>query len=259
MKTPLIYIGKKDYLYEYIKDILDKYINKKGYTFVELFSGSGAISFLSEFKKVILNDKNYYVYLLLDTFKKGIDIFKYLDNIEIDKKTYYDMRNKLNQLIKSNKIETNEGRALLYYINRIGFKGFIRTNKSNLINTPYGYRKKLIKYDVNKVKEIMREWKIFNLNYKDVPIKDNYIIYVDPPYYKTNGFYKNEFGDINATKDVINYVSTLNNPVIYSNHYNDEIKQYLINKGFEIKVIDKKYRFYNYQNKEILAFNKYLM
>jgi DNA adenine methylase len=62
-----------------------------------------------------------------------------------DERAYYEQRDRFNQLLAEGKGDCEESAALFYYLNRTGYNGLCRFNRSGGFNVPFG-RYTQIKY-----------------------------------------------------------------------------------------------------------------
>ncbi|MHA1437834.1 MAG: DNA adenine methylase [Promethearchaeota archaeon] len=176
----------------------------------EPFMGSGVVSFNIKPKKAILSDINPHI----------INFYKSIQNNKINPKKvreflnkhgkklaltgkstdsyYYEMRDKFN--------ETNDPMYFLF-LNRSCFNGLIRFNSSGKFNTPFcrkpnRFSKSYITKIVNQVAWIYetlrtREFDFQCIDWKDAvsDLKENDLVYIDPPYYGRHTTYYNEWSD----------------------------------------------------------------
>jgi DNA adenine methylase Dam len=224
-KSPLKWVGGK---YRQ-KDIIINALNlpSKPYVYAEPFLGSGEVYYslpvrperayladscgpLMNFHKSLNNKQE-----LVEKFKEYCEIYPAYKG-----KKYYKLRDKLNKsLIKPSNSYILEQAAMLYYINKFGFNGLYRVNKSGKVNTPIGSacesKESFDKAARAAIKALESFFQVsddvhyhdsffsllLNLNYrsnavlstgklakfldKDLPV----VMYVDPPYYQTFSSY----------------------------------------------------------------------
>ncbi len=206
MKPLLKWIGGKQKLLDLIIPNMPKNMNN----YHELFVGGGSVLLgVLESQKIneIIVQKNIYAYdsnPILIAFYKQIqkDYNKlYIEVIKLknkynnckeqeDKATYY---YKIRSLYNSKEIDI-EKIAMFVFLNKTGFRGLFRLNKSGGYNVPYGNYKnpKIADKEAWKdVNELIKNVKFICCDFEDVKkIKKDDFIYMDPPYVpeQKNGF-----------------------------------------------------------------------
>ena len=212
MKPLLKWIGGKQKLLHFIFDHIPKKINN----YHELFLGGGSVLLeLLERQKAneISVQKNIYAYdsnAILIAFYKQIqkdhnklyrEVLKLKNNwkseeTDEDKASYY---YKVRTLYNSKKIDI-EKIAMFVFLNKTGFRGLFRLNKSGKFNVPYGNYKNPKIADIDeweKVSKLIKNVRFICIDFEDLfpnffikNINENDFIYMDPPYVpeKKNGF-----------------------------------------------------------------------
>ncbi len=177
----LKWAGGKYRLLERIKTSLPP-----GNRLIEPFVGSGAVFLNTDYDKYLLGDINPDLINLYSCLKdEGEDFVTYANQWfsgkEHSEKAYYHWRDCFN-----NSEEIREKSALFLYLNRHGYNGLCRYNKSGIFNVPYGRYKK--PYFPDKEMLIFAEKakratfvcagfeKVMNR------ARRNNVVYCDPPY-----------------------------------------------------------------------------
>jgi DNA adenine methylase len=198
-KSCLKWAGGK---YKLLDKIL-KYDTSK--SFVDVFSGSAVVSINSNADSVVINDMNkdlIDLYSFIKTKKTKFlnvveDIFL-SNNNEAD---YYKIRDEFNS--ENTSIQKS---AKFLYLNKYGYNGLCRYNKSGVFNVPFGKRKDvtLPKEEIENMHNIFKSKEIIFSNVSFEKCFDIYnsfdVFYCDPPYlpeikdkkvfteYKSGGF-----------------------------------------------------------------------
>lgn len=107
---------------------------------------------------------------------------------DLSETKYYELRSRYNE-IKDDL--TPENAALFLYMNKVGFRGLYRENKSGKFNVPYGHYKNPTVYEKDKILELSEKLKNVTFFVKDFrkSLKDvgpNDFVYMDPPYAPEN-------------------------------------------------------------------------
>jgi DNA adenine methylase len=200
---------------------------------VEPFAGGLAVTLGLMPKRALLNDVNPHLINFYNWLKRGFVIEQTFDH---DEAAFYKSRNRFNALLKKGKADTAEAAALFYYLNRTGYNGLCRFNRSGAFNVPFGQHKRLTyKHDFLEYKATFADWTFTNTHFKDVPLEPTDFVYADPPYdveftkYSKDGF---TWQDQVATAE---WLSKHTGPVILSNQATPRIRREYKRLGFELK------------------------
>ena len=213
-----------------LSDVIGKML-PAGDRLIEPFVGAGSIFLNSDYQHYLLNDINQDLINLYQILKiKPVsyirDARKFFTMVNNNPEYYYQLRIEFNQSTDS------YYRSLLFlYLNRHGYNGLCRYNKSGGFNVPFGRYKRPyfpeaeLEYFAEKAQKATFVCK----GYRDVfaRAKSNDVIYCDPPYvplsktasftsYAGNGFGLDEQADLaNAAEEAI---KRGNITVLISNH-----------------------------------------
>ncbi|WP_271424630.1 DNA adenine methylase [Aequorivita sinensis] len=234
-KPFLKWAGGKTQLIEEIKNNLPKSINKKPFTFIEPFVGSGAVFFwmmerFPNIEKAVINDINTDLTDCYITIKEDLNdliniLSKYqteyhaiFDDKEKSKEYYYEKRSLFNT---RNSTRTNQS-ALFIFLNKTCFNGLYRVNSKNLYNVPIGRSASLPNIcnseNLKAVSEVLQRTIILNGDYTNTLeyADDNTFFYFDPPYKPLNetssfnSYAKDVFDDAQQIR-LKEFCGTLNN------------------------------------------------
>lgn len=277
MKPLIRWVGGKSKFLEIIKAHFNfEKINRV----IEPFAGSGALFFDLEHKNTIVNDLNKD---LINFYKWVRDDWSglYSDTLKIfnSDDSYYSVRDDYNKALKNIRRRTSRiNAARFYFLNRKGFNGVYRVNRSGVYNVPKGSETDFIsnREDFRMASNILKTAEITSISCLDLienMIKNNNVrvgdlFYFDPPYFpdsssKFNGYTDPKFAEkenIELLKKA-SILKDLGATVIISNSFApDLIKHIDTSKNLDYviipnkrsinpKAIDKQERF-----KEILIF-----
>src|SRR5207248_11120739 len=88
-----------------------------------------------------------------------------------------------NELLANGKASTKEAAALFYYLNRTGFNGLCRFNRSGEFNVPFGrYTRIGYTQDFTAYSAVFADWTFTNTDVEMVPVERGDFVYADPPY-----------------------------------------------------------------------------
>lgn len=161
--------------------------NPESNTYFEPFVGGGAVFFDLLPKHAELSDTNRELVITYNVIKDNVDgLIKSLKK-HIYNKEYY-LRVRAQDI---NELSDIEIASRFIFLNRTGFNGMYRVNKSGQFNVPFGrYKNPLIcdENNLRKASEALQEITITYRDYKDVLklAKIGDFIYFDPPYYPLN-------------------------------------------------------------------------
>lgn len=220
IKSYLKYTGSK----ARVLDQILPYIGKPK-TFVEPFMGSGTVSLnvesenyiLSDINKDVINCHNCVISHVggVSASLKNIDA-QSPDNILERKEYYYQVRSSFNSI---NQVADYERAAQFIWMNKNGFNGLIRYNKSNEFNVAFGSsisgnKPEIPREDILNFRNVFlnrNKYYISTLSYRkalDNLIRENtdydgMVIYIDPPYVKSETSYSDalKYTDVGFTYD----------------------------------------------------------
>lgn len=212
-------------------DVINKML-PKGECLIEPFVGAGSVFLNSDFERYILNDINQdliNLYKILQSRPEQYirDAAKLFTAEHNQSDAYYEHRKAFNDTC-----DTYERSLLFLYLNRHGYNGLCRYNKSGGYNVPFGKYKK--PYFPEKELQIFSEKSqkatFVCENYRDTfnRAQNGDVIYCDPPYvplsktasftsYAGNGFGLDEQADLaNAAEETVDKHKQAT--VLISNH-----------------------------------------
>lgn len=209
-------------------------INKllpKGDRLIEPFVGAGSVFLNSDYDQYLLNDINkdlINLYQAIQHDQQGFisDAKRFFDAFHNSAETYYHLRSEFNASVDK------YYRSLLFlYLNRHGYNGLCRYNKSGGYNVPFGKYKKPyfpeaeLEFFAEKAKRAIFICEGYRQTFARA--QDGDVIYCDPPYvplsktasftsYAGNGFGLDEQADLaNVAEEVTNKHAV---SVLISNH-----------------------------------------
>lgn len=219
IKNPINYTGSKNRLLPIILPNLPQGCS----TIVEPFGGTFEVSLNTDFENKIYNDKNRYLYMLIELFKKFPveHILQYLEGCisqhhlsKFDKEAFYEFRDDFNEYWFCHLLDNNDSGefknialirllALIYH----SFNYFITFNKDGKYMNTSGYgrssfndnlKQKMIKYcEVLQDKRVNVE--LNNMDFREFYFKlckkydfnfTNVFFFVDPVYINSDDTYR---------------------------------------------------------------------
>jgi DNA adenine methylase len=176
LRPPLKWAGGKRWQVPHLRPLWDGHRHRR---LVEPFCGGLAVTLGLNPERALLNDINPHLIQFYAWLKRGLVAIVPMRNTE---KLYYAHRRRFNDLIKSDP-QHPEAAALFYYLNRTGYNGLCRFNRSGEFNVPFG-RYKTITYtmDFSAYARAFKNWEFTNQDFVRVPLERNDFVYADPPY-----------------------------------------------------------------------------
>ena len=147
---------------------------------VEPFCGGLAVTLGLAPDRALLNDAHPHLINFYRWLQKGL---RFDIKMENDEALFYRHRARFNALLASGKGTTKEAAALFYYLNRTGFNGLCRFNRSGEFNVPFG-RYARINYtrDFTPYRETFADWAFTNADIEAAEVERGDFLYADPPY-----------------------------------------------------------------------------
>ena len=230
--------------------------NPESNTYFEPFVGGGAVFFDLLPKHAELSDTNRELVMTYNVIKDNVDgLIKSLKKHIYNKEYYLGVRDQ-----DINELSDIEVASRFIFLNRTGFNGMYRVNKSGQFNVPFGrYKNPLIcdENNLRKVSEALQGITITHRDYKDVLelAKIGDFIYFDPPYYPLNptssftaytakGFFEKEQIELRDTFVKLHergcFVMLSNSDTPFINELYSELEGVSINKIIAGRAINSK-------------------
>ncbi len=222
-------------------------------SYFEPFLGSAALYFAVSPRKGRLNDLNKAlidtykvvrdnVELLIDELTKIQNEYYYLASIELKKEYYLARRVEFNVISRASSTRKS---ALFIFLNKTGFNGMYRENRSGQYNIPFGkHDRPLICDEVNLriVASDLKDIDLTSTSYRDAihDATSGDLVYLDPPYYpltSTSNFTEYQAGGFTAEdqtelRDIFRELDKRGCYVVMSNSACKEIDD--LYKGYNI-------------------------
>ena len=233
LSPPLKWAGGKRWLVPHLAQLWAPHSQTR---LVEPFCGGLAVTLGLSPKKALLNDINPHLLNFYRQLKSGLTVDIQTEN---DSELFYQHREKFNELIKSEQHETPEAAQLFYYLNRTGFNGLCRFNKSGLYNVPFG-RYKTINYkaDFLEYKPLFAKWTFQCGDFEKLKTKPTDFIYADPPY--DVEFTQYSAGGFNWEDQVrlAHWLKKHPGPIALSNQLTPRIEELYSDLGYTLTTLD---------------------
>ncbi|HHA19353.1 MAG TPA: Dam family site-specific DNA-(adenine-N6)-methyltransferase [Methylophaga sp.] len=232
LRPPLKWAGGKRWLIPKLAKLWAKHSDSR---LVEPFCGGLSIALGLQPQKALLNDVNSALVNFYQQIQQGLTLDIALEN---DEAAYYQNRELFNTLNQEGG-ESNTVAQLFYYLNRTGYNGLCRFNKSGGYNVPFGRYKKInYQQDFLNYQPVLSEWEFVNDDFTALKLQVDDFVYADPPYdvpfhqYSQQGFNWND--QIRLAEWLVQHQG----PVVLSNQATDRIIDLYKQLGFKLKYLD---------------------
>ena len=211
--------------------------------YVEPFLGSGGIfvNLPNSFDQYILNDFNPHIVSVWEfvrdsSYQDLIDIQNEMQNMFGDikiKKNYYDIREYYNQnYFKTTKPERG---GYLYLLINSCLNSFARFGP-NGFNQSFGERTFCCAgQEYNHIKNKLKKSIITNLSYEQVHYPKDALVFLDPPYFKRQSSYSNEFCS-SQLNTFLDFFKNKDCNIVYTDIESSE-SDVLLSQGFNKNII----------------------
>jgi DNA adenine methylase len=183
-----------------------------------------------------LNDVNPHVINFYQWLKRGFVSDVPMEN---DEPTFYHNRERFNALLRSGQAESKESAGLFYYLNRTGYNGLCRFNRSGEFNVPFGQYKRInYTHDFSAYRKCFAQWSFTLADFEAVPLAKSDFVYADPPYdvefthYSQGGFTWDD--QVRAAV----WLTRHRGPVVLSNQATDRIVTLYRKLGYSLTRLD---------------------
>lgn len=243
---PFLYPGrKKGWITETLRRIYhDRQKRNPDLTWVEPFLGGGGATLAVRPNKAILGDRYGELILVWEEIQKGLAMDPSLVN---DPEVYARAKAEFNAMVpvfrrgEISPVGRSRLATLFCYLTTTCWRGVWRTNRGGEFNVIFGDRRQWqprSPESFERYKEIVKDWKFFTSDFRDLPIKDmhNSFLYLDPPYEGTKALYGQTFQRYERA-EMIRWASRFPTVVASDNPVDWVIEAYRA-QGFETIIID---------------------
>jgi DNA adenine methylase len=218
LRPPLKWAGGKRWLVPHLKEIWTKYSSRR---LVEPLCGGLAVTLGLLPERALLNDINPHLINFFLQIQSGLYIDLPMEN---DQEQYYAHRHRFNALAGKSNANTAEAAGLFYYLNRTGYNGLCRFNRSGEYNVPFGSYGK-INYTRNFLpyRELFRSWIFESVDFGQIKLETDDFVYADPPYDVDFTHYSKGGFNWDDQVRLANWLAGHPGPVVLSNQATERI------------------------------------
>ena len=225
--------GGKRWLVPHLRPLWKKHQKRR---LIEPFCGGLAVALGLLPQEALLNDINDHAVNFYRQLKKGMKVSWSMSN---DEESYYQCREKFNELIEGEKGNTKEAAELFYYLNRTGYNGLCRFNRKGEFNVPFGrYTNLNYTRDFGPYKEVFSKWTFKCGDFEKISLQKDDLIYADPPYDVDFTQYSKEGFNWDDQVRLAQWLSCHKGPVVLSNQATERVLKLYKKLGFELQLLD---------------------
>ena len=166
IRPPLKWAGGKRWQVPYLRPIWEPHAKRR---LVEPFCGGLSVTLGLVPERALANDANPHLINFYRWLQKGLNVDLQMEN---DEALFYRHRDRFNALLAAGKRAQREAAGLFYYLNRTGFNGLCRFNRSGMFNVPFGrYARIGYTRDFTPYREVFSDWAFTNRDVEAVPLE----------------------------------------------------------------------------------------
>ena len=232
LSPPLKWAGGKRWQ---LPHLLPLWMGHEGRRLVEPFCGGLAVTLGLRPERALLNDINSHLVNFYIWLQRGLRLTRVFEN---DERYYYAQRRKFNALSAEGKDNSREAAALFYYLNRTGYNGLCRFNRSGQFNVPFGrYSKINYKQDFIKHEALFKNWQFTCVDFEEIDLNASDFVYADPPYdVQFTQYFKGGF-DWEEQVRTAQWASRREGPTVLVNQATERIVELYGRLGFKLKFL----------------------
>jgi DNA adenine methylase len=232
-RPPLKWAGGKRWQ---VPHLLQHWNGESHRRLVEPFCGGLAVALALRPRRAHLNDINPHLINFYRWLGRGLVVTLPMANAET---RYYTHRRRFNDLLARGEADTAEAAALFYYLNRTGYNGLCRFNRSGEFNVPFGrYMSINYRTDFLEYKAAFAGWDFTRTHFADLVLDPDDFVYADPPYdVEFTQYSKGGFGWDEQIRTA-EWLAEHPGPVILSNQATPRIVALYRNLGYNLKFLE---------------------
>lgn len=232
LRPPLKWAGGKRWLLPELRPI---WAAQPFDRLVEPFAGGLAVSLGLTPKRALIGDINPHTINLYRWIQRGLMPRVPLEN---NRQTFYLNRARFNELVHSGKADSMEAAELFYYLNRTGFNGLCRFNRSGEFNVPFG-RYKRIAYitDWSDYSRRLAAWEFHSGDFETLRVGRSDFIYADPPYDVEFTQYSKEGFSWADQVRLVDWLDCHDGPIVLSNQATPRVIKLYRSRGYRLRFL----------------------
>ncbi len=231
LRPPLKWAGGKRWLVPHLRPLWARNRERR---LVEPLCGGLAVALGLRPQRALLNDLNPHNINFYRWLSEGLQLDIEMQN---ESQLYYRYRERFNALIAGGESNSQEAAQLFYYLNRTGYNGLCRFNRSGQYNVPFG-RHERINYapDLSVYVEPMSDWRFTIGDFESIALEPDDFIYADPPYDVEFTQYSKEAFGWDEQVRLAHWLAEHPGPVVLSNQATDRVMKLYRRLKFKLTV-----------------------
>ena len=232
LRPALKWAGGKRWQLPYLRSLWHLHSKRR---LVEPFAGGLAVTLGLRPHSALLNDINPHVINFYRHLKAGLQIDLSMVN---SRASYTRNRNRFNELVRTD-MYSQQAAALFYYLNRTGYNGLCRFNRSGEFNVPFG-KHRTIAYiqDFSEYTKAFKNWTFFSGDFERLPLEVGDFVYADPPYDVDFTAYTKDGFDWDDQLRTAEWLARHRGPVVLSNQATTRIVRLYRKLGFSLRFLN---------------------
>jgi DNA adenine methylase len=230
---PLKWAGGKRWQVPYLLRIWTAHSGRR---LVEPFCGGLAVAIGLQPSRALLNDANVHLINFYQWIQRGLRIDLTMRN---DESLFYEHRERFNRLLSSGEAEGAEAAAIFYFLNRTGFNGLCRFNRTGEFNVPFGrYGRIAYRRDFTPYRDLLARWTFTCTDVERVPLDHDDFVYADPPYdVEFTQYAKEGFAWDDQERTAV-WLAKHRGPVVLVNQATDRVERLYRSLGYGVRFLD---------------------
>src|SRR5438876_115024 len=233
LRPPLKWAGGKRWQVPHLRLPWESHAGRR---LVEPFCGGLAVTLGLSPRRALLNDANPHLINFYRWLQKGLRVDLQMEN---DEALFYRHRERFNSLLASGKGGSREAAALFYYLNRTGFNGLCRFNRTGEFNVPFG-RYARIDYtrDFMPYRDVFVDWTFTSTDMEAVPLDVDDFVYADPPYDVEFTHYAKDGFTWRDQERTAGWLAKHRGPVVLVNQATDRVEALYRQLGYQVQFLE---------------------
>lgn len=233
VRPPLKWAGGKRWLAPKLREWYQPYRRRR---LVEPFCGGLAVALALRPARALLNDVNEHLINFYLHLQRGLKVNVTMCN---EREHYLAQRKEFNRLVSGRGASSAKAAQLFYYLNRTGYNGLCRFNRSGGFNVPFGsYARIPYRREFDEYGEVFNSWRFSSGDFSLLKLSPKDFIYADPPYDNTFAQYSAQGFAFAEQERLASWLAKHPGPVIASNQATKRMLSLYGDLGFKVTTLD---------------------